>query len=56
MKPSAPNKIIWIIGLIAGVLGIIGHYTHVDILTQNNFLLVLIGFLALAVGTSFKGI
>lgn len=56
MSVSAPNKIIWIIGLVSGILGIIGHYTRVEFLTEHNYILLLIGFIALAVGTSFKGI
>ena len=55
-KPSAPNKITWIIGLVAGLLGIIGHYAQVQILTEYNYPLLLIGFLVLAVGTTLKGI
>lgn len=54
--PSAPKKITWIIGLICGLLGIIGHFAHVQILTENSFVLLLIGFLVLAAGTSVKGI
>jgi hypothetical protein len=55
-NPSAPKKITWIIGLIAGILGIIGHFAHVQILSEYNFELLLIGFLVLAVGTTFKSI
>jgi hypothetical protein len=54
--PSAPMKITWAIGLICGILGIIGHYTQVEFLTQNNYILLLVGFVALAVGTTFKGV
>ncbi len=54
--PSAPNKIVWIIGLICGILGIIGHYTQIDFISEHNYILLLVGFIALAVGTTFKGI
>jgi len=54
--PSAPKKITWIIGLIAGILGIIGHYAHVQILSEYNYILLLVGFLVLAVGTTFREI
>ncbi len=54
--PSAPKKITWIIGLLLGVLGIIGNYAHVDILSQYNYELLLVGFIVLAVGTTFKDI
>lgn len=55
-NPSAPKKITWIIGIIIGALGIIGHYTRVDFLTEHNFVLLLVGFLVLFVGTTFKGV
>ncbi len=52
--PSAPKKITWIIGLLCGVLGIIGHYVHVRLLTENSYILLLVGFIVLAIGTTFK--
>ena len=52
--PSTPKKITWIIGMICGVLGIIGHYAHVQTLTEYNYVLLLIGFIILAAGTTFK--
>ncbi|MFV5698352.1 hypothetical protein ACM55H_08260 [Flavobacterium sp. ZT3R17] len=55
-NPSAPKKITWIIGLICGILGIIGHFMHVQILTEHNYTLLLIGFVVLAVGTTVKGV
>ncbi len=54
--PSAPMKITWIIGLVSGILGIIGHYAQVQILTEYNYTLLLVGFLVLAAGTTFKGV
>lgn len=53
-NPSAPKRITWIIGLIAGILGIIGHFSHIQILSQYNYELLLIGFVVLAVGTTLK--
>jgi len=52
--PSAPKKITWIIGLASGILGIIGHYAQVEILSEHNYILLLAGFIILAVGTTFK--
>jgi len=54
--PSSPKKITWIIGLISGGLGIIGHYIQVQVLSEYNYILLLIGFLVLAAGTTFKNI
>ena len=54
MLPSAPSKFVWIIGLILGILGIIGHFVSVDFLTTYNYWLLLAGFVLLALGTTFK--
>lgn len=56
MKPSAPQKITWIIGMILGILGILGHFTQVEFISEHSFTLLLVGFIALALGTSLKGI
>ncbi len=58
MKPSSPKTIVWIIGLIAGILGIVGHYYNgsIPFASEHNYLLLLAGFVLLAVGTSFKGV
>ena len=55
MKPSAPSKYMWIFGLLLGVLGIIGHFVHVEVLSTYNYLLLLAGFALLAIGTTFRG-
>ncbi len=52
--PSAPKKITWIIGLVAGILGIIGHFAQIQVLTEYNYELLLIGFAVLAIGTTFR--
>ncbi len=56
LMPSAPSQIVWILALIAGILGILGHYTNVDILAQYNYELLLIGFVLLAIGTTFRNV
>jgi hypothetical protein len=56
MSPSTPKKITWIIGLASGILGLIGHYAQVQILTEYNYVLLVCGFLVLAAGTTFRGL
>ncbi len=56
MAKSAPTKFVWIFGLILGLLGIIGHYFKIPFATEYNYILLLIGFALLALGTMFKGI
>jgi hypothetical protein len=53
-SPSAPKYITWIIGLICGIAGIIGHYASVKFLTEYNYPLLLIGFVVLTIGTTFR--
>jgi hypothetical protein len=55
-NPSAPKKITWIIGLFCGILGIIGHFIDVQVLTEHNYTLLLVGFFVLAVGTTVKAV
>ncbi|MBC7487971.1 MAG: hypothetical protein H7282_14615 [Cytophagaceae bacterium] len=52
--PSAPKKITWILGLTCGILGIVGHYASVSFLTEYNYVLLLVGFVVLAIGTTFR--
>jgi len=52
--PSSPKKITWALGLVFGILGILGHYVHVDMLSEYSYALLLTGFVILAAGTTFK--
>jgi len=54
--PSAPKRITWIIGIIAGIAGIFGRYVDLPIVTEYNYILLLVGFLVLAAGTTFREI
>ena len=52
--PSAPNQIVWVLALIIGFLGILGHYTNINILSKYNYEMLLIGFILLAIGTAYR--
>ncbi|HEV8080031.1 MAG TPA: hypothetical protein VGP43_04915 [Chitinophagaceae bacterium] len=54
MKLSAPTQILWVIALIAGLLGILGHFSNVKYLTEYQFPLIAIGFVLLVIGTVFR--
>jgi membrane-associated PAP2 superfamily phosphatase len=56
MKPSAPSRVVWIIGLILGIIGIIGHFVTGDFFTTYNYWFLVAGFVLLALGTTFKEI
>ena len=52
--PSAPNQTVWVLALIIGFLGILGHYIHIDILSKYNYEMLLIGFILLVIGTAYR--
>jgi hypothetical protein len=52
--PSTPRKSVWMIGMACGIGGIIGHYVYIQILTPYSYILLLIGFVILAVSTTLK--
>lgn len=54
MKLSAPTQLLWVLAVIAGLLGILGHFTQVKYLTEYQFPLVAIGFGLLVIGTLFR--
>ena len=56
INPSAPSRFVWIIGLIVGIIGIIGHFVTVDFITTYNYWFLFAGFVLLAIGTTFKEI
>lgn len=52
--PSAPNQTVWVIALIIGFLGILGHYIRIDVLSKYNYEMLLIGFILLVIGTVYR--
>ncbi len=54
--PSAPNMTIWAIALIIGILGILAHYVRIDQLSKYNYEMLLIGFVLLVIGTTYRKI
>lgn len=54
--PSAPNKLLWIIANVLGILGLIVMLTLIEGISAYSDTRILVAFLLLAIGTSFKGI
>jgi len=54
--PSAPNKGLWIAAIIIGLLGIVVHFVPVDGLSKYSFEMLLVGFILLAIGTTYRKI
>jgi hypothetical protein len=53
---SAPNQVLWIVALVVGFLGILGHYVDMDALSKYSYEMLLIGFGLLIIGTAYRGI
>lgn len=57
MKTNAPRVFTWLIALVLGLGGIVGHFTNeIKFLDANDFWLLLAGFVLLILGTSIKGL
>lgn len=56
MKPSAPKASIWLLAMILGLLGIVGYFVDIPVVTDNLYWFVVAGFGLLAIGTTFKGV
>lgn len=54
MKLSAPTQSVWVLAVVIGICGIIGHLTPVKYLTEYKFFLVMGGFILLVIGTLFR--
>lgn len=57
MKTNAPRFITWVIALVLGLAGTLGHFGVLSgFLAVNAFLLLLVGFVLLVLGTAVKGL
>ena len=52
--PSAPNNVLWIIAILIGAVGILARYIPIEGLAKYQWEMLLIGFLLLVLGTSFR--
>lgn len=55
MRLNAPKQAVWTISVIVGVLGIVGNFTAIAVISANAFWLVTVGFVLLALSTALKG-
>jgi len=58
MKLNAPNKTLWLVAVILGVVGMLGEFgvLTVAVIAANAFWLVTIAFVILALTTLMKGV
>lgn len=56
MANNAPKNLTWIVAVILGGLGIVGHFVQIPVVTPNQYWFVVAGFAILAVATKLKGL
>ena len=56
MALSAPTKLVWIVSLILGVLGLLGKFAVIPVITVNAFWLLAAGFVVLVISTICRGL
>jgi hypothetical protein len=56
MRLSAPTQVVFLISLVLFALALIGHFAHVQYLTQYQFGLAIAAYVVLAAGNLFKGV
>lgn len=54
--PSAPGRILWMVAVIIGGLGILFHFVRVDQLSEYNYWMLLTGFVLLVIGTMYRNV
>ena len=56
MRMNAPKSTVWLIATIIGVLGIVGKFVAIPVISANAFWLVAVGFIILCLSTVLKGL
>ena len=56
MNLSAPKKVTWVIAVVIGALGVLGNFVQIPVISDLSFVLVLIGFVLLAIATLLNGL
>jgi energy-converting hydrogenase Eha subunit C len=56
MANNAPKNLTWIIAVILGGLGIVGHFVPIPVVSEHQYWLVAAGFVILALATKVKGL
>jgi hypothetical protein len=56
MKLSAPKKWTWVVALVLGVLGLLGTFAAIPVVSAHAFWFVFVAFAILVFATSVKGL
>ncbi len=53
---NRPSVRVVIASAVFALLALVGHFSHVQLLTEYQFLLAMISYLVLLIGVLFKGV
>jgi hypothetical protein len=56
MDLTAPKTITFVVAVVLALLGLAGHYGYLDATTPHAFVLLVAGFIVLAVGNLVRGL
>ena len=56
MKLSAPKNLTWWIAVVVGVLGFLGNFMTIPVISGLSFWLLFLGFAILAIATFVDGL
>jgi hypothetical protein len=56
MKLSAPKNVTWWVAVVVGVLGILGSFIAIPLVSNYSFWFVAFGFVLLALATFLKNL
>ena len=56
MKLSAPKQVTFIIAVVLALLGLVGSFVAIPVVSGYAFLLVVLGFIVLAAGNMMEGL
>jgi hypothetical protein len=56
MKLSSPKNVTWWVAVVVGVLGILGNFVAIPVVSASAFWFVAAGFVILALATYLKGL
>lgn len=56
MANNAPKNLTWIVAVVLGVLGIVGQFVDIPVVTPYSYWFVVAGFAILALATKMRGL
>ena len=56
MNLSAPKQVTWLVSVVLIVVGVIAEFVDLAVVTDNNFWIVTVGAVILAVANYMKGL